>query len=52
MSAGRVEGLPGKSSETNNGDLLDKHCLERWYDAEQLGSDLARETFCLPGQRR
>ena len=34
-----------------NGDLLDKRCLERWYDAEQLGSDLARRTFCLPEAR-
>jgi hypothetical protein len=32
----------------HNGDLLEKGCLERWYDAEQLGSDLARRTFCLP----
>jgi hypothetical protein len=31
-----------------NGDLLDKRCLEKWYDAEQLGSELARRTFCLP----
>lgn len=31
-----------------NGDLLDKRCLEKWYGAEQLGSDLARRTFCLP----
>jgi len=31
-----------------NRDLLDKRCLEKWYDAEQLGSDLARGTFCLP----
>jgi hypothetical protein len=32
----------------NNSELLDKHCLEGWYEAEQLGSDLARQTFCLP----
>ena len=31
-----------------NSDLLEKNCLERWYDAEQLGSGLARRTFCLP----
>jgi len=31
-----------------NGDLLDKRCLEAWYAAEQLSSDLARKTFCLP----
>ena len=34
--------------KANNGDLFDKRCLEQWYDAEQLGSDLARRTFCLP----
>lgn len=32
----------------NNGDLFNKRCLEKWYGAEQLGSDLARRTFCLP----
>jgi hypothetical protein len=32
----------------NNADLLRKSCLKRWYDAEQLSSDLARRTFCLP----
>lgn len=31
-----------------NSDLLDKRCLERWYGAEQLDSDLARKAFCLP----
>ena len=31
-----------------NADLLDKRCLERWYPAGQLSSDLARRTFCLP----
>jgi len=39
----------------NNADLFDKRCLEKWYGAEQLGTDLARRTFCLPtllpGQR-
>lgn len=34
--------------KANNGDLLDKRCLEKWYGAEQLSSDLARRTFCLP----
>lgn len=34
-----------------NKDLLDKHCLERWYAAEQLDSDLARKAFCLPQPR-
>ena len=37
--------------KADNSDLLDKRCLERWYDAEQLGSDLARRTFCLPQAR-
>ena len=32
----------------NNADLFDKCCLEKWYGAEQLGTDLARRTFCLP----
>jgi hypothetical protein len=31
-----------------NPDLFDKRCLEKWYSAEQLASDLARRTFCLP----
>jgi hypothetical protein len=34
--------------ERTNPDLLDKRCLEEWYDAEQLRSELARTTFCLP----
>ena len=36
----------------NNADLFDKTCLERWYTAEQLGTDLARRTFCLPSSMR
>ena len=32
----------------NNSDLFDKGCLEKWYGAEQLRSDAARRTFCLP----
>ena len=36
--------------KTNNDDLFDKRCLESWYDAEQLASDLARRTFCLPSR--
>lgn len=32
----------------DNSDLFDKRCLERWYGAEQLGSELARRVFCLP----
>jgi hypothetical protein len=34
--------------KASNNDLLDKRCLERWYDADYLRSDLARKTFCLP----
>jgi hypothetical protein len=34
--------------QTRNTDLLDKRCLEKWYGAEQLRSDLARRAFCLP----
>lgn len=34
--------------KAKNADLLEKRCLEKWYGAEQLGSDLARRTFCLP----
>ena len=37
--------------KANNGDLFDKRCLERWYDREELRSDLARTTFCLPRAR-
>ena len=29
-------------------ELLDRRCLERWYPAELLASDLARGTFVLP----
>jgi len=36
------------SFKVTNSDLLDKRCLEKWYGAEQLGSELARRTFCLP----
>ena len=36
--------------ESENPDLLDKRCLERWYGAEQLRSDLARRAFCLPSR--
>jgi hypothetical protein len=32
----------------DNSDLFDKRCLEKWYGAEQLSSDLARRVFCLP----
>ena len=36
--------------EGANPDLFDKRCLEKWYGAEQLSSDLARRTFCLPSR--
>lgn len=36
--------------KAKNRDLLDKRCLEKWYDADRLRSDLARKTFCLPGR--
>jgi hypothetical protein len=34
-----------------NPDLLDKNILLRWYPKEQLESELARRTFCLPAIR-
>ncbi|HEX4630586.1 MAG TPA: hypothetical protein VH188_06435 [Chthoniobacterales bacterium] len=34
--------------EAANPDLFEKRCLEKWYGAEQLATDLARQTFCLP----
>jgi hypothetical protein len=34
-----------------NRELLDKRCLEKWYDRTQLESSLARTTFCLPAPR-
>jgi hypothetical protein len=44
----RCGGYGWAEFQANNGDLFDKRCLEKWYSAEQLGSDLARRTFCLP----
>ena len=38
--------------KADNSDLFNKRCLERWYKSEQLGSDLARRTFCLPARFR
>jgi hypothetical protein len=38
--------------KSKNADLFDKRCLERWYDAGCLRSDLARKTFCLPKPTR
>jgi len=37
--------------ERDNGDLLDKSVLLRWYDAERLGSAAARRSFVLPAPR-
>lgn len=31
-----------------NPDLLDKHCLKRWYDSSRLQSEMARRNFILP----
>jgi hypothetical protein len=46
----RARGGPQSWSEfkRTNPDLFDQRCLEKWYSAEQLASDLARRTFCLP----
>jgi hypothetical protein len=46
----RVRGAYGTWDDfrNNNADLLQKSCLEKWYGAEQLSSDVARRTFCLP----
>ncbi|MDQ6912935.1 MAG: hypothetical protein M3128_08685 [Verrucomicrobiota bacterium] len=35
-----------------NSDLLDKKVLLGWYSSEQLQSELARQTFCLPAPTR
>src|SRR3954468_2410548 len=43
-----VESSSWEEFRANNGDLFDKHCLKKWYDTEQLSSELARRTFCLP----
>jgi hypothetical protein len=34
--------------KARNPDLFDKRCLEKWYGADQLATELARQTFCLP----
>jgi hypothetical protein len=44
----RAESNNWSEFKANNRDLFDKRCLGRWYGAEQLRSDLARRTFCLP----
>jgi len=45
---GRVKHEDWRDFKAKNSDLLDKRCLERWYDADRLRSDLARKTFWLP----
>jgi hypothetical protein len=35
-----------------NADLADKRCLEFWYDASQLESEIARRIFVLPRRPR
>ena len=47
----RVQDAGWNEFKANNSDLLDKRCLDRWYDADYLCSDLARKTFCLPTPR-
>ena len=47
----RAKGAGWDEFKRNNSDLLDKRCLNRWYDADYLRSDLARKTFCLPTPR-
>jgi hypothetical protein len=44
----RDGGQGWRDFKANNADLFDKRCLEKWYSPEQLASDLARRTFCLP----
>jgi hypothetical protein len=48
---GRAKREGWREFQATNEDLFDKRCLDQWYDAEQLGSDLARRTFCLPRPR-
>ena len=43
--------VPGEWVVVANPDLLDQRCLEQWYSPEQLESELARRTFCLPRRR-
>lgn len=35
-----------------NADLADKHLLERWYEPEEMKTELARKTFLLPRAKR
>ena len=44
----RAEDTNWREFKAKNPDLFDKRCLEKWYGPEQLGTDLARQTFCLP----
>jgi hypothetical protein len=48
----RAQSTKWPEFKADNGDLFDKRCLERWYDADYLRSDLARQTFCLPKPRQ
>jgi hypothetical protein len=36
----------------DHADLMDRECLTRWYDPEQLASAVARHTFVLPHPSR
>src|ERR1700682_6845839 len=37
--------------KATNSNLLDKHCLVRWYERAQVGSYLVRGAFCFPRPR-
>lgn len=37
---------------TANPDLADKRVLERWYEPEEMNTELARKTFILPRSAR
>jgi hypothetical protein len=45
---GRDKARAWSEFKQDNSDLFDKRCLQKWYGAEQLSSDLARRIFCLP----
>lgn len=44
----RAEDAPWEDFAAQNPDLLEKGCLQSWYDPEQLQSAVARRTFVLP----
>lgn len=48
----RAESARWSDFVKTNPDLLDKRCLERRYNPEQLASESARQTFCLPRPAR